>query len=78
MALARDLPRVGAQDRPVVAQRTAHVERPHTVGAHVAERHLRPCLPSNMLGTPVAKTAPIDLEQSNGNFFCARPAHDFA
>jgi hypothetical protein len=34
--------------------------------------------PSNMLGTPVAKTAPIDLEQSNGNFFCARAARDFA
>jgi hypothetical protein len=35
-------PRVGAQDRAVVAQPTAHIERPHAVGAHVAECHRRP------------------------------------
>jgi hypothetical protein len=34
-------PRVGAQDRTVVALPSAHVERPHAVGAHVAERHWR-------------------------------------
>jgi hypothetical protein len=32
-------PRVRAQDRPVVALPAAHVERPHAVGAHVAQRH---------------------------------------
>jgi hypothetical protein len=32
-------PRVGAQDRPVVALPACHVERTHAVGAHVAERH---------------------------------------
>jgi hypothetical protein len=37
-------PRVRAQDRPVVAQPAAHVERPHAVGAHVAEGHRRACL----------------------------------
>jgi hypothetical protein len=30
-------PRVRAQDRPVVAQPARHRERPHAVGAHVAE-----------------------------------------
>jgi hypothetical protein len=39
-------PRVSAQDRPVVAQPTTHVERPHAVGAHVAEGHRRPGLRS--------------------------------
>jgi hypothetical protein len=34
-------PRVGVQDRPVVAQPAAHVERPHAVGAHVVEGHRR-------------------------------------
>jgi hypothetical protein len=34
-------PTVRAQDRPVVAQPAAHVERPHAVGAHVAEGHWR-------------------------------------
>jgi hypothetical protein len=32
-------PRVRAHDRPVVAYPAAHVERPHAVGAHVAECH---------------------------------------
>jgi hypothetical protein len=32
-------PRVSAQDRPVVALPTRHVERPHAVRAHIAERH---------------------------------------
>jgi hypothetical protein len=32
-------PPVRAHDRPVVAYPAAHVERPHAVGAHVAERH---------------------------------------
>jgi hypothetical protein len=39
-------PRIGAQDRPVVAQPAAHVERPHAVGAHVAQGHGRPGLRS--------------------------------
>jgi hypothetical protein len=39
-------PRVRAQHRPVVAQPTAHVERPHAIGAHVAEGHWRPGLRS--------------------------------
>ena len=39
-------PRVGAQDRPVVALPAAHVERPHAVGAHVAEGHRRASLGS--------------------------------
>jgi hypothetical protein len=34
-------PRVRAQDRSVVALPAAHVERPHAVGAHVAEGHRR-------------------------------------
>jgi hypothetical protein len=34
-------PRVRAQDRPVVAQRARHVERPHALGAHVAEGQVR-------------------------------------
>jgi hypothetical protein len=32
-------PRIGTQDRPVVALPARHVERPHAVGAHVAEGH---------------------------------------
>ena len=32
-------PALGAEDRPVVAQPARHVERPHAVGAHIAERH---------------------------------------
>jgi hypothetical protein len=32
-------PRVRAHDRPLVALPARHVERPHTVGAHVAEDH---------------------------------------
>jgi hypothetical protein len=39
-------PAVRAQDRPVVALPAAHVERPHAVGAHVAEGHWRPGLRS--------------------------------
>jgi hypothetical protein len=39
-------PAVGAQDRPVVAQPAAHVQRPHAVGAHVAEGHRRASLRS--------------------------------
>jgi hypothetical protein len=33
-----------AHDRPVVALPATHVERPHAVGADVAEGHRRPCL----------------------------------
>jgi hypothetical protein len=32
-------PRVRTQDRPMVALPARHVERPHAVGAHVAEGH---------------------------------------
>jgi hypothetical protein len=32
-------PGIGDQDRPVMALPARHVERPHTVGAHVAEGH---------------------------------------
>jgi hypothetical protein len=35
-------PRVRAQDRPMVAQPAAHVERPHAVGAHVADAVVAP------------------------------------
>jgi hypothetical protein len=39
-------PRFGTQDHPVVALPAAHVERPHAIGAHVAQCHRRASLRS--------------------------------
>jgi hypothetical protein len=63
-------PRIGAQDRPVVALPAAHVERPHAVGAHVAEGHRRPGLRSGLVAHAGGG---YSRQQCHGKFRPVRP-----